>query len=97
MGDKELKSGWRVPLYGVVGAVTGFVFCMWLALSKAGEEPNLIGQVIGQALLNVIPGCSDVSFVLCMMFAIGGAIGGASIGLTLAYLKEEENKDKLIN
>ena len=92
MGDKELKFNRKIPLYGVVGFGIGFALSLWLALLKTEGEPNVIGQVIGGALQNIIPGCSDMSFALCILFAVGGAVGGASVGLTLAYLKKEEEK-----
>ena len=94
MENNKPKIDWTTTLYGISGAIAGFLICAIFAVSKTGGEHAKLGQF----LTGVLPFQADASSACCLFFAVLGAIGGAAVGLTLAYLKIfEKDQDNTKN
>jgi len=94
MENNKPKIDWTTTLYGMSVAIAGFSICAMFAVSKSGGESTSLGC----ALAGILPGNVDISFAFCALFAVFGAVGGAAVGLTLAYLKRfEKDQDNTKN
>jgi membrane associated rhomboid family serine protease len=83
MKNNKPKVDREIILYGMLGAIAGFAVCMLFAVSKTSGD--LTG--LGQALEGILPGYAVMPSAICVFLAVLGAIGGAAVGLTFAYLK----------